>query len=208
MFEDTACAQETLGIKELAASAMIMLAVQFIYPTPRSLKPKLCVIPQTKWGLDPYARPFTHVPTRIPIKLKLSRYGSFRKLGLTHMGVLTIRILLFRVLYSGPLFSETLISESLILFQPLVVYCAKKCHGCLPSFYNKGHVLHSPTSQATLMHNGDYIGTCKTMPTLGQAAVVIRCHRPRCRCTPVPFSLSLSLSISGVASGGSSTRQK
>ena len=34
-------------------------------------------------------------------------YGSFRKLGVPHFGVLIIRILLFRVLYQGPLFSET-----------------------------------------------------------------------------------------------------
>ena len=33
--------------------------------------------------------------------------GSFRTLGGTLFGVLTIRILLFRVLYWGPLFSET-----------------------------------------------------------------------------------------------------
>ena len=35
------------------------------------------------------------------------RGGGFQKIGVPHLGVLTIRILLFKVAYYGPLFSET-----------------------------------------------------------------------------------------------------
>ena len=48
------------------------------------------------------------------------QYGSFRKLGVPHLGALIIKILLFRVLYWGPVFSETPIWALIIAYTILV----------------------------------------------------------------------------------------